>query len=121
MKRHTCGTKDNWEDVWKDRFREQLLKNGDKNVKARGMTSEHRYLETMVVADKKFIQYHKNTDLETYILTIMNMVSYKVDSNFQMLQDLSFVEYVKQSIYLHCFKSSNHILYSIFNYFVHLY
>lgn len=63
--------------MWKQRFREQFLKANKKNVKVRGTTSEHRYLETMIVADKKFMQYHKQRDLETYILTIMNMVRIK--------------------------------------------
>lgn len=75
--RRSCGTSDNWEEIWKDRFREQLLKGKDKNLKPRGTTSEHRFLEVMVVADKKFMNYHKNRDLETYILTLMNMVSGK--------------------------------------------
>jgi len=29
----------------------------------------------MVAADKSFLDYHNNTDPETYILTIMNMVA----------------------------------------------
>ena len=28
----------------------------------------------MVVCDKKFLEFHKNIDQETYVLTIMNMV-----------------------------------------------
>lgn len=38
--------------------------------------SKHRYLETLVVVDKKFLDYHKDRDHETYIMTIMNMASY---------------------------------------------
>lgn len=74
IKRRKCGTPDNWEDAWKERFRELLLKDS-KKVKVRGLTSEHRYLEVLVVADKKFIEFHKSRDRETYILTVMNMVS----------------------------------------------
>lgn len=44
------------------------------NVSIRGMESVHRYLETLIVCDKKFLEYHKNTDYESYVLTIMNMV-----------------------------------------------
>lgn len=78
VKRHACGTKGNWEESWKDRFREQLMKKHSDAIKPRGATSEHRYLETAVVVDKKFIQYHKSRDIETYILTVMNMVSRKL-------------------------------------------
>lgn len=34
-----------------------------------------RFIEVMIVADKKFIEHHKDLDLEEYILTIMNMVN----------------------------------------------
>ena len=37
--------------------------------------STERYVETLVVVDPSMIKYHKNEHLETYVLTIMNMVS----------------------------------------------
>ncbi|KAJ8921346.1 hypothetical protein NQ315_002961 [Exocentrus adspersus] len=67
-----CGTSENWEEAWKDAFREKLLK-GEREE--RGTTSEHRYLETLIVADKKFLDHHKGRDVDLYIMTIMNMVS----------------------------------------------
>lgn len=53
-------------------------------MRSRGLISEHRYLETMVVADKKFIEYHKKRDMETYILTVMNMVSEVLEFKLQI-------------------------------------
>jgi thrombospondin motif-containing protein 7/thrombospondin motif-containing protein 12 len=44
-------------------------------VVKRTTSSEHRYLEVLAVADKRFLEYHNNTDVETYILTVMNMAS----------------------------------------------
>ena len=31
-------------------------------------------INSLVVADKKMYEYYKNDDLETYLLTVMNMV-----------------------------------------------
>jgi hypothetical protein len=36
--------------------------------------SKEYFLEILVVADKTMVAYHKNMDLELYILTIFNMV-----------------------------------------------
>ncbi|XP_068081830.1 A disintegrin and metalloproteinase with thrombospondin motifs 12-like [Anabrus simplex] len=37
--------------------------------------SRHRFVETSLVVDKKFITYHKDRDIENYILTLFNMVT----------------------------------------------
>jgi len=59
--------------------------------------SKHWYLELMVVADKPFLDYH-NTDPETYILTIMNMVADLFhDASVGNLMDIVVV----RIIYLH--------------------
>ena len=41
-----------------------------------------RFIEAMVVADKSMVEHYRNDDLETYLLTVMNMVSaiYKYSS-----------------------------------------
>ncbi|KAJ9585149.1 hypothetical protein L9F63_003040, partial [Diploptera punctata] len=83
----TCGTK-NWKEGWRDRIRHEYgrrqgtmtnLKTDDETnlskLFRRTATSKHNYLEILVVADKHFLDYHNNTDYETYILTIMNMAS----------------------------------------------
>lgn len=70
-----CGTNDEkWENIWKKRFKDQILMENQHNISKRGLTSVHRYLETLVVCDKKFLDHHKNTDYEQYVLTVMNMV-----------------------------------------------
>lgn len=33
-----------------------------------------RYIETMVVCDKRFLEYHRDLNRERYILTVLNMV-----------------------------------------------
>lgn len=76
--RRTCGTTEDWEEAWKDSFRDKMMKEG--KVEKRGTASEHRYLEVMIVADKKFIDHHKNKDVELYIMTIMNMVRTRIFS-----------------------------------------
>ena len=37
--------------------------------------STERNVETLVVADKMMVDYYSDEDIETYILTVMNMVS----------------------------------------------
>ncbi|XP_076854874.1 A disintegrin and metalloproteinase with thrombospondin motifs 12-like isoform X2 [Brachyhypopomus gauderio] len=89
---HTaCGVKDgpvNTEQV--ERFRElweqkQLSsQNIEQNsgsgqfprrrISSRSVSTE-RWVETMVVADSKVLQYHGNSNVENYIFTIMNMVA----------------------------------------------
>lgn len=68
-------------DAWKKRFYDEYTNNEKYNISTRGLESAHRYLEICVVADKAFITYHKGTDYETYILTIMNMV-FSISNNF---------------------------------------
>ena len=45
------------------------------NISKRSSESIHRYVEIVVVCDKKFIEYHNAKDVELYVMTIMNMVS----------------------------------------------
>lgn len=85
----TCGTTSKWQAAWKERFRKRYMGTDEipVNVGTRGMQSRHRYLETLIVCDKQFLEYHKNTDYETYVLTIMNMVSL-----FLIAINLSFIK-----------------------------
>ncbi|KAF5270821.1 hypothetical protein FQA39_LY18869 [Lamprigera yunnana] len=68
-----CATSRDWQQAWKNRLYEEYSKNPHQTRTS--VTSVPRYLETLVVADKKFLDYHKHTDYNNYILTIMNMVS----------------------------------------------
>lgn len=36
----------------------------------------NRYLEVGVVCDKTFLKFHKQRDVELYVMTVMNMVSF---------------------------------------------
>ncbi|KAJ8970173.1 hypothetical protein NQ317_016646, partial [Molorchus minor] len=69
--KNRCGTTESWEEAWKRRFREKLARG--ERLEKRGSTSLHRYMEILVVSDKKFLNHHKNRDVETYIMTVMNM------------------------------------------------
>jgi len=40
-----------------------------------GTHSIHRYIEIGLIADRRFLDFHNNTDYEQYLLTVMNMVS----------------------------------------------
>ncbi|XP_056633400.1 A disintegrin and metalloproteinase with thrombospondin motifs 12-like [Diorhabda sublineata] len=70
-----CGTSGDWENAWRKRFQDKYSKNKNIVKGKRGTASEHRYLEILIVCDKKFITHHKDKDMENYIMTIMNMVS----------------------------------------------
>lgn len=41
---------------------------------SRRSVSKERWVETLVVADSKMVEYHGSDHVESYILTIMNMV-----------------------------------------------
>lgn len=44
-------------------------------VRSQRSVSRERWVETMVVADAKLIEYHGSDNVEAYIFTIMNMAS----------------------------------------------
>ncbi|KAF7267253.1 hypothetical protein GWI33_019506 [Rhynchophorus ferrugineus] len=65
-----CGTESPWSN--------NLFADNDRvsgNFEKRDLGSKDRYLEVCVVCDKKFLKYHKNREVELYVMTIMNMVS----------------------------------------------
>lgn len=50
-------------------------KNGQKKKRRnKRSVSVERNVETLVVADQKMMEFYSNEDIETYILTVMNMV-----------------------------------------------
>lgn len=58
----------------------QLMENNSPGAKynttvSAGTHSIHRYIEIGLIADRRFLDFHNNTDYEQYLLTIMNMVS----------------------------------------------
>jgi hypothetical protein len=94
---------DSWEKGWRERLRSEYRQgrgaHDNKKADAKLSTSsKHHYLEILVVADKSFLDYHNNTDTETYILTIMNMAAdYYHDASVGNLLDIVVV----RIIYLH--------------------
>lgn len=59
--------------------REQQRGEGQAQIRSQRSVSRERWVETMVVADSKLIEYHGSDNVEAYIFTIMNMVS---DENY---------------------------------------
>lgn len=74
---------DNWESAWAEQLAKrqmQLMENnslgaGRNTAVFSGTHSIHRYIEIGLIADRRFLDFHNNTDYEQYLLTIMNMVS----------------------------------------------
>lgn len=54
--------------------REQQGGGGRARPRTQRSVSKERWVETMVVADSKLIEYHGSDNVESYIFTIMNMV-----------------------------------------------
>ncbi|XP_025830015.1 A disintegrin and metalloproteinase with thrombospondin motifs 7 isoform X2 [Agrilus planipennis] len=52
------------------KYKQQQLLNRTKRS-----VSKPRYVEALLVADQSMVDFHENEDIETYMLTIMNMVS----------------------------------------------
>ncbi|GAA6226448.1 A disintegrin and metalloproteinase with thrombospondin motifs 12-like [Lates japonicus] len=76
-----CGVKDAPSDsvqVEREREeweREQQRGEGQARSRSQRSVSRERWVETMVVADSKLIEYHGTDNVESYIFTIMNMVA----------------------------------------------
>lgn len=63
------GEREAWE-----REREPQTGGGRARPRTQRSVSKERWVETMVVADAKLIEYHGSDNVESYIFTIMNMV-----------------------------------------------
>uniref|UniRef100_UPI0037E80270 A disintegrin and metalloproteinase with thrombospondin motifs 12-like n=1 Tax=Semicossyphus pulcher TaxID=241346 RepID=UPI0037E80270 len=72
-----CGVQDAPSDsVQVEREREDWEREQQKGEsRSRRSVSRERWVETMVVADSKLIEYHGSDNVESYIFTIMNMVA----------------------------------------------
>ncbi|XP_070689623.1 A disintegrin and metalloproteinase with thrombospondin motifs 12-like [Pempheris klunzingeri] len=77
----TCGVQDAPSDsvqVEREREeweREQQREEDQAQSRSQRSVSRERWVETMVVADSKLIEYHGSDNVESYIFTIMNMVA----------------------------------------------
>ncbi|GAB6026415.1 ADAM metallopeptidase with thrombospondin type 1 motif [Chamberlinius hualienensis] len=76
----TCGMTDgdNYQNAIREREvweRSVKRKSRKKFKRKKRSVSSERFVETLVVADKMMVDYYTNDDIETYILTIFNMIS----------------------------------------------
>uniref|UniRef100_A0A8C0SDH4 ADAM metallopeptidase with thrombospondin type 1 motif 12 n=1 Tax=Canis lupus familiaris TaxID=9615 RepID=A0A8C0SDH4_CANLF len=80
QKEPTCGLKDGLATSQKlERQREKWERNHwPRKGLSRRSISKERWVETLVVADTKMIEYHGSDNVESYILTIMNMQGLKI-------------------------------------------
>ncbi|XP_021117176.1 A disintegrin and metalloproteinase with thrombospondin motifs 12 isoform X2 [Heterocephalus glaber] len=77
-KEPTCGLKDSLGTYKKQELRREKWERNNalpSRSLSRRSISKERWVETLVVADTKMIEYHGSENLESYILTIMNMVT----------------------------------------------
>ncbi|XP_058230683.1 A disintegrin and metalloproteinase with thrombospondin motifs 12 isoform X2 [Hemibagrus wyckioides] len=76
---HTaCGVKDSPEHSKQTEHERELWEReqrGPDRGRSQRSVSTERWVETMVVADSKMLQYHGNNNVESYIFTVMNMVA----------------------------------------------
>ncbi|XP_066885550.1 A disintegrin and metalloproteinase with thrombospondin motifs 7 isoform X6 [Kogia breviceps] len=73
----TCGVKESPEleprrEHWEQR--QQWRRQRPRRLHQRSVSKE-KWVETLVVADAKMVEYHGQPDVESYVLTIMNMVA----------------------------------------------
>lgn len=75
-----CGTKDDWVKDWKKRYadKKKLDERDLADHPKRGIKSIHRYIEILVVCDKFFMDTHKHIDVQSYVMTFFNMVSFRL-------------------------------------------
>lgn len=86
-----CGTTQ-WEKGWNASIRYHH----QPHLRAKRSEVKHRFMQVMVVADKTFLNHHKNDDPERYILTVMNMVSdFFHDSSTGQIIDVVIVRIVR--------------------------
>lgn len=62
------------------------------SIRGRRSVSQPHYVETAIVADISMVEFHENNDIDTYILTLMNMVSRPENALKQTKMKYCFVE-----------------------------
>ncbi|XP_043933631.1 A disintegrin and metalloproteinase with thrombospondin motifs 7-like [Protopterus annectens] len=72
----TCGTKDAKRTLKHSEKRREKWEQRQKRqrIKQRSISKE-KWVETLVVADTKMVEYHGSENIENYVLTVMNMVA----------------------------------------------
>ncbi|NWS58625.1 ATS7 metalloproteinase, partial [Chunga burmeisteri] len=75
--RGTCGVQGSQESLQrseKRRERWEQKQHRKRRIKQRSISKE-KWVETLVVADTKMVEYHGSENIEKYVLTVMNMVA----------------------------------------------
>ncbi|KAM9181649.1 A disintegrin and metalloproteinase with thrombospondin motifs 7 [Mergus octosetaceus] len=75
--RAACGVQESQENLErseKRRERWEQKQHRKRRIKQRSISKE-KWVETLVVADTKMIEYHGSENIEKYVLTVMNMVA----------------------------------------------
>ncbi|OPJ70279.1 A disintegrin and metalloproteinase with thrombospondin motifs 7 [Patagioenas fasciata monilis] len=73
----TCGVRESQESLErseKQRERWEQKQHRRRRIRQRSISKE-KWVETLVVADTKMIEYHGSENIEKYVLTVMNMVA----------------------------------------------
>ncbi|XP_055010786.1 A disintegrin and metalloproteinase with thrombospondin motifs 7 [Boleophthalmus pectinirostris] len=70
----TCGLRASLERLERQRERWEQRQRRTRRIRPRSISSE-RWVETLVVADHKMVEYHGSKAVEGYVLAIMNIVS----------------------------------------------
>ncbi|XP_064425826.1 A disintegrin and metalloproteinase with thrombospondin motifs 7 isoform X2 [Mirounga angustirostris] len=73
----TCGVQASAElEVWRERWEQRHLRRRPRprRLQQRSVSRE-KWVETLVVADAKMVEHHGQPQVESYVLTIMNMVA----------------------------------------------
>nr|XP_015198836.1 PREDICTED: A disintegrin and metalloproteinase with thrombospondin motifs 7-like [Lepisosteus oculatus] len=72
----TCGVKDSRDGGERaERRRERWERRQQRRRIRQRSISREKWVETLVVADPKMVQYHGSQQVETYVLTVMNIVA----------------------------------------------
>ncbi|XP_061450758.1 A disintegrin and metalloproteinase with thrombospondin motifs 7 isoform X3 [Rhineura floridana] len=69
-----CGVQGSLENSEKQREKWEGMRRRKRRIKQRSVSKE-KWVETLVVADTKMVEYHGSRDVERYVLTVMNMVA----------------------------------------------
>ncbi|KAJ7311129.1 hypothetical protein JRQ81_006732 [Phrynocephalus forsythii] len=69
-----CGVQESPEDSEKLREKWEEKWQRKRRIKQRSVSKE-KWVETLVVADTKMVEYHGSNNIEKYVLTVMNMVA----------------------------------------------
>uniref|UniRef100_A0A6I8SLL5 ADAM metallopeptidase with thrombospondin type 1 motif 7 n=1 Tax=Xenopus tropicalis TaxID=8364 RepID=A0A6I8SLL5_XENTR len=78
----SCGMRDQHSQEKWDRRRArweqlQLREHKERRIRTRSISKE-KWVETLVVADHKMVEYHGSDNVENYVLTVMNMEDLKI-------------------------------------------